>query len=188
MKLYSDLICIDIETTDTDSKIGEIIQIGALRVSKDFQITDNFDIYVRPTTTHRKPEAMAVNQISEQTLASGFEFNMAMEMFETFCQKTKFLAAWGNYFDVEFLHTEYNKHNRKWPFHWKSIDLKSIAIWEFAKRDVEFSGGVSKGLKNLGLEWEGVHHDAGDDIKNTLRILQKFGNEYEVEHNIKRGW
>lgn len=186
MRLPTNLICLDIETTDSDSEIGSLIQIGAVLVNEEFKIIDSFSIYVKPLTTHRSARATAIHKISEDTLANAYTLPNALALFENFCKDTKHLAAWGNYFDVAFLKTQYKKIYRDWPFGYKSIDLKSIAIWEFAKRDVLFTGGVFKACNLLDIPFEGTTHDGLDDIKNTVKILQKLLS-YEYSP-YKRGW
>ena len=174
MKLPYEIICIDIETTDTDSKLGDIIQIGAVAMNKEFKVIDSFSIFIKPLTSYRNPKAMAVNKISEETLASAHTLENALMLFENFCKNAKLLAAWGTYFDITFLRASYAKIYRDWPVGYRSLDLKSIAIWEFAKMDSPLGGGVFKACQRLGIEFEGPQHDGLADIQNTVKILQKM--------------
>jgi DNA polymerase III alpha subunit (gram-positive type) len=186
MQLPFEIVCIDIETTDPDSILGNVIQIGAVLMSKEFKIIDSFNIFIQPLTTHRNQKAMAVNKISEDTLATADTLQNALELFENFCKDTKMLGAWGSYFDVAFLKEQYKKIYKDWPFGYRSIDLKSIAIWEFAKIDAPLSGGVFKACERLAIPFEGTAHDGLDDIKNTIKILQKLLS-YEYSPYAK-GW
>jgi len=178
MKLPSKYICIDIETTDAEASKGDVIQIGAVVLNEDLSMGSEFMTFLKPTSDYRNLKAMDVNGISEEHLALSPDPNEALERFEEFClkyDKRPLLAAWGTYFDVTFLRQYYKKIGRKWIFSYRCLDLKSIAIWEVSKRDKETAaGGVHTFLEILGLKFEGKPHDAIDDIKNTLKIIQNL--------------
>jgi DNA polymerase III epsilon subunit-like protein len=179
MNLPTKYIAIDIETTDADHRLGDVIQIGAVVVNEDLSMGSTFSTYLKPESSFRNPEAMAVNKITEETLESAPTSDRALANFETFCKfqagDRPMLAAWGTYFDVTFLREFYHHIGRKWPFSYRCLDLKTIAIWEASKRGESAEGGVSKHLELLGLEFEGEQHDALADIKNTMRIVQAYG-------------
>lgn len=187
MKLKHKLICLDLETTDLDSNLGSIIQIGAVIVNQEFKLEKNneFDIYIKPLTKHRNFEAMKVNNISEDTLQSAIELNDALELFENFCRKNKYLAAWGNYFDIPFLQKQYKKINRSWPFSHVSIDLKSIATWELAKQNITTTG-LEKTASKMNLTFETNAHHALSDIKMSVNILIQLLKENSNE--LHKGW
>lgn len=179
MKLPFKIVALDLETTDVDFNAGEIIQIGAVILNEDLEITNSYAECLKPLKIHRDPEAMAVNKISEETLQSAPHPMVVFSEFEKFAtegtgEEHPILAAWGTHFDVTFLREEYKQLGRPYPFSYRCIDLKSIAIWELAKRGQSLSGGVSKFLEALGLSFEGSEHDGLDDIKNVVRILQKL--------------
>ena len=180
MKLPNKYIAIDIETTDADYHKGDIIQIGAVVVNEDLSVGERFSILIQPTSEYRNPEAMEVNKITETELKSVLLPNQALDLFETFAlkiDKRPLLAAWGTYFDVVFLKEYYRKLNRKFPFSYRCLDLKSIAIWEAAKIGTSDSGGVSGFLERTGQVFEGKPHDGLDDIVNTMKIIQFYGNK-----------
>jgi DNA polymerase III epsilon subunit-like protein len=182
MRFDNKYIAIDIETTDADSSKGDIIQIGAVVLNEDLSIGKEFSTYIAPLTAHRNPKATEVHKISEEVLAVAPECNDALAMFEEFAlevDRRPILAAWASYFDVPFLEAQYAKIGRKYPFSYKNIDLKTIALWEAARRDMDMSGlklggGVTGFLTALGLEFEGSAHDGLDDIRNSIRIIQEF--------------
>lgn len=174
MNLPHHLICLDIETTDSDMFSGSIIQLSAVIVDKNFDLMHarEFNEYVYPLDSYRNPKAMAVNKISEEILRTASPLSDVLEMFESFCDTDDVLAAWGNYFDVPFLRQQYRKIHRQWPFSNRSFDLKSVAIWEMAKRNIPMTSGISKFLAVLNKSFEGIQHNALDDIKNSVRVLQ----------------
>ncbi len=178
MHLPTNLICLDLETTDSDNVTGSIIQISAIVVNQNFEPVHarEFNEYVCPLDSYRNPRAMEVNKISEEILRTASPLSVVLEMFESFTDNDDILAAWGNYFDIPFLKQQYKKIHREWPFSHRSFDLKSVAIWEMAKRNIPMSSGVNKFLITLGQKFEGQQHNALDDIKNTVRILKYLKN------------
>jgi DNA polymerase III epsilon subunit-like protein len=168
------LVCIDIETTDVSSKLGSIIQLSAVVVDNNFEPirTREFNEYIKPLDSYRSCKAMEVNQISEETLKTALTLHEALILFESFCEKENILASWGAYFDIPFLKAQYEKINKKWPFSHRTFDLKTVAIWELAKRDIQMTGGVKKILNALNKEFVGIQHDSLDDIKNAVEILR----------------
>ena len=178
MKLPFKIVAIDLETTDSDFSKGEIIQIGAVVLNEDLSMGREFTSYLRPLTKHRRPGAMAVNKIDEEELEIADHPQEVLARFEDYVSREvgdrAILGAWGTHFDITFLKETYKKLGRPYPFSYRCIDLKSIAIWESAKRGLALSGGVARFLEELGLEFEGTQHDGLDDIKNVVRILQKL--------------
>lgn len=142
-----------------------------------------FNLYIQPLDSYRNPKAIAVNKITEEQMVAGYPLLQALEQFEYYCNSSEkfILAAWGSYFDVPFLKKQYEKINRKWPFGYNSLDLKSIAIWEMSKRDKPLSGGLKKFLNSLNMEFKGTPHNALDDITNTANLLKKFLHEKQKE-------
>lgn len=179
MKLPNKYIAIDIETTDADAGVGDVIQIGAVVLNQDLSMGNKFSTYINPTSTYRNERAMEVNKISEKTLEKAPSPEMALNEFEKWVfleggERPPLLAAWGTYFDVTFLRAFYKRLDRAWPFSYRCLDLKSIAIWEEAKKGHSASGGLNKFLEFVGLEFKGQAHDALDDIINTVRIIQSY--------------
>lgn len=187
MKLRNNLICIDIETTDLDPECGNIIQIGAILVDKQFKCKQNetFNIYIKPLTKHRNFASMKINNISEEILENAIELNEALELFENFCGQNKYLAMWGNYFDEPFLKKQYKKINRFWPFMHTTIDLKSIVTWELAKQNIQITG-LKTAVKKMNLHYEGKEHDALSDIQTTINILTQL--LAQQSNNMQIGW
>lgn len=180
MKFPYKHIAFDLETTDLSPVYGEIVQIGAVVLNEDLSMGETFSMYVRPVTKHRNPKAMEVNGITEEQLAGAQTLDVVLPAFEAFALQAgerPVLAAWAAYFDVNFLRAQYEKMSplRPWPFSYKSLDLKAIAQWEAARRDMDLPhAGVSGFVQALGLEFEGKAHDGLDDIRNSVRILQEF--------------
>jgi DNA polymerase III alpha subunit (gram-positive type) len=177
MNFKDKIICIDIETTDINPDIGSIIQISALKLDNNFEYDeyDVFNEYIKPLDNHRSKEAMKVNNISEEILSEANNLNDVLLFFENYCDDYKILSAWGNYFDIPFLRKQYEKINSKWPFNHKTYELKTIALWEMAKKDISLKhGSLIEIINETGMVFEGNQHDALDDIKNTVNLIKKL--------------
>ncbi len=180
MILPNKYVCIDIETTDLDPEKGDVIQLGAVILMEDVSSDYSFLETMAPTSPHRDPKAMEINKIFEEMLSVySKDPGVVLDHFERWARsrtgmQTPMLAAWGTTFDVSFLKAYYKKIGREWIFSYKTLDLKTIVVWELAKRNKTISGGVEDILKDMGLEFIGVPHNALDDITNTLRIIQKL--------------
>lgn len=174
MILPKELVCLDIETTGTEFDVSSVIQISAVLVNKQFNIIDEFNEFIKPLDSYRNTKAMEVNKISEETIADGMSLNNALELFENFCGKNKLIGSWPSGFDWPFLRKQYEKIGRTYPFGRKVVCLKSIAIWEMSKRNMEVRGGIKKVIELLNKEFIGTPHNAIDDIKNSIYILQEF--------------
>jgi DNA polymerase III epsilon subunit-like protein len=185
MKLPKKLLAIDLECTGTDARVYDVIQIGAVVVGEKWTIDAEFTSYICPLSDARDSEAMRVNGISEETLAAAPEYGLVLDRYEEFAKKVgmpAILAAWGAYFDIPFSQAYYRRVSRKWPFQWRCVDLKSIAMWELAKREMlqKTDGrpivfpGLSRCAELVGFELTGRKHDGLADIKNAVRIIGKF--------------
>jgi len=177
MLLPFNIICLDLETTDLNSEIGSIIQLSGIVVDKEFNLmfAREFDTFIKPLDEHRNKQAMLVNNIKEEELKYAPILEEALLMFESFCEDDKILASWGSFFDIPFLRKQYEKINRKWPFGYKTIDLKSIGIWESSKKDLGLiKGGLSEYLEMNGSVFDGIKHNSLDDIKNTVKLIKSF--------------
>lgn len=174
IKLPYKIVAFDTETTDLDPVKGSIVQLGAVIINEDLTIdAKTFETYIKPLDDYRSEKAMEVNGISEKTLATAPELNDVLRTFEIWTRGSRVLGAWGTYFDVRFLKEQYKKIDRPYPFDWRDFDIKTVAMWELAKREIATIKGVEDCLKKLGLKFEGNAHSALDDIKNSVRILQE---------------
>lgn len=168
------MIAIDLETTDVDPVKGSIIQIGAIALDKELNIIGEFNKFIAPLDKHRNPEAMKVNQISESTLQSASNLHQILGLFEAFTGSITQLSAWGAHFDLPFLKKQYEKIGREYSFSYRHFDLKSVALWEMAKKGQPVVSGVKRFLKMNNIEFDGNTHDALADIKNTVKLIKYF--------------
>ena len=76
---------------------GEIIQIGAVRVTEDQQVTDEFQILIKPKYyRHLNRRVSKLTGIKESRLREeGVPFPEAMEQFKAWCGEDIIFLTWG---------------------------------------------------------------------------------------------
>jgi len=185
--LPNPLIVFDVETTGVDPRKHDIIEIGAVFVSKGLDIVGRFQSYCRPYSTERDPEAMGINKIPEETLLEAPGFDACALAFEHVAKQVAEshhhglrsfnLAGWGVRFDYDFIGCSYQKAERAFPFSYHTLDIKSLAIWELAKRGCYLWRKLSGALSALKIQPVGTAHTALADAENTARILIELGSQ-----------
>jgi len=123
----------DLETTGLEPQRHEIIQIARVIIDTvDGQIISSLtkSQYIQPTRwDQRDGEAMAINGLTFSKLqAEGIPPDQALA---DYCQDVNWgetvLAAWGADFEVKFLSEAFQQVGRDVPFHYKLIDVRSLA-------------------------------------------------------------
>lgn len=169
MRLPYDLIVFDLECNQPS---GKIIEIGAVRLTRNFEIRDEFQTLVNPNEpiTNDIIELCKLNEDDLASIASADSLEDAGTRFHAWATKeTKnvVLASWGN-FDVTELHSQW----KGCPFRRKAVDIKSIALWELARYGLKSTNSLSSSLTAFGIVSYGVAHRAVYDALNTARLLQ----------------
>ncbi len=182
------LVVVDTETTGLDAREYDPIQIGVVMLDENLDEIDSFESLLRPHSSARSPRAMEVNKISEAELKNAPSFKEAIWKLDgklralgfplhgKYMDRTMF-AAWNGSFDEQFVKEGCRKAEISYPFGFP-VDVKTLAVFNFAKRGFTFNpghgGGVERALQLLGLEFEGSAHNALADARNTARILKTF--------------
>jgi len=157
---------------------GEIIQIGAVRVTEDQQVTDEFQIMIRPKYyRHLNRRVSKLTGIKENRLRDeGVPFPEAMERFCSWCGEDIVLLTWG-FDDIGILR--------------ENLALFGIPV-DFTERwynaqmifNAQTDGSTSqKALKTameiFGIEASRPAHDALGDAYHTALICARL--------DLKRG-
>lgn len=175
IRLPFELIVIDLETNGLEVPEVRIVEIGAVRMTRDFELADTFRSLVdgRPMT----PVATAVNNITDAMLEGEQPFQEVSKGFVEWCRKSSdyVLGAWGAYFDLCVLRSEYRRIGVRYPHPGRGLDVKAIAWFEtFCRGNPSSKGGVDSLCEQFGVEFEGTRHRALDDALAEARILQEI--------------
>ncbi len=164
---------------------NEIIEIGAVRLNENLEITDRFDIYVMPQFNQRiSPIITDITGITMKTLEkeNADVFNIAIKKFIEWIgdEPVKFYS-WSNTDKIQLFaesklklenYDEVLKHFRRW------IDLQKIF-----SRLMHLSHPISL-VNALGMTKEffhGMEHSACDDAENTAYLLMLMKDRERLE-------
>ena len=162
---------------------GEIIQIGAVRVTEDQQVADEFQIMIKPKFyRHLNRRVSKLTGIKESQLREeGVPFPEAIEAFRAWCGEDIIFLTWG-FDDIGIL------QENLMPF---GMDTAFTERWYNAQMifNAQTDGSTSqKALKTameiFGIEATRPAHDALGDAYHTALIcarldLKKGATEYD---------
>ena len=152
---------------------GEIIQIGAARLDKDFKITDTLKIDVKPTAYKKIAKRIeSITKISTETARRGCPFEEAMEKFRKWCGEGFCFLTWGSD-DVKVLHDNLVFFGQQCS--WipqNNFDLQIIFDYLTQKKGRQFS--LDFALEYYAIEVGNERHDAYNDAYYTALVCAEM--------------
>ena len=162
---------------------GEIIQIGAVRVTEDRQVADEFQVMIKPKYyRHLNRRVSKLTGIKENRLKEeGIAFPEAMESFRSWCGEDIIFLTWG-FDDIGILRENLQLYglNTDWTDRWYNAQMMFNAQTD--------GSNAQKALKTameiFGIEASRPAHDALGDAYHTALIcarldLSRGVTEYE---------
>ena len=152
---------------------GEIIQIGAVRVTEDEQVCDEFQVLVKPKFYRSLNRRVSkLTGIKESRLkAEGIPFAEAVDRFRAWCGEDFVFLTWG-FDDITILRENLQLHGLpyEWVERWYNVQMMFNA---------QTDGSTSqKALKTameiFGIEATRPAHDALGDAYHTALICAKL--------------
>lgn len=179
---YRHIVVVDIEhTCEMDGSISpeerETIEIGAVLIDTcSLQIVDEFNELIRPIT-HPEISQFCI----ELTGITQTELNVAAHFPDVFSNFINWLpndveyvfATWGGY-DLVQLNIDCALHGMPEFSPSATLNLK-LAFKE--ARNLKKKVGLKRALEIVNLSYEGSHHRALDDAKNTVKLLPLIFND-----------
>ena len=159
---------------------GEIIQIGAVRVTEDQQVTDEFQVLIKPKYYRRLNRRVSkLTGIKEsQLLEQGISMNEAMARFRAWCGEDVIFLTWG-FDDITILRENLQLYG---------IDDSWVQRWYNAQMifNAQTDGSTSqKALKTameiFQIEATRPAHDALGDAYHTAQICARLDLQKGVE-------
>ncbi len=176
--LHDQVFCVvDIETTASNTKDGQIIEIGAVKI-KNNKVLESYKSLV--TANHIPKKVQEITGITMDMLKDARNLKDVLEEFKIFLEDDVFVAH-NISFDYKFINDSFKKYSLGELFNRKlcTIDLAKKTI--VAKR---------YGLKYLKEDLNiniGTHHRAYDDALSTVSILKKsLENVPEYIHYVEQ--
>ena len=162
---------------------GEIIQIGAVRITEDGTVADEFQIMVRPTYyRHLNRRVSKLTGIKENRLRDeGVPFPEAMELFCAWCGENIVFLTWG-FDDIGILRENLQLFNLDTAFtdRWYNAQM----IFNAQTDGSNAQKALKTAMEIFGIGATRPAHDALGDAYHTALIcarldLKKGASEYE---------
>ena len=157
---------------------GEIIQIGAVRVTEDQFVTDEFQVLIRPKYYRRLNRRVSkLTGIKEsQLLEEGVSFPEAMEQFRAWCGEDIVFLTWG-FDDIGILQENLRLFDLEtaWTDHWYNAQM----IFNAQTDGSNSQKALKTAMEVFGIEATRPAHDALGDAYHTALICAML--------NLKQG-
>ena len=162
---------------------GEIIQIGAVRVTEDQQVADEFQIMIKPKYyRHLNRRVSKLTGIKESRLKEeGVPFAYAMEQFREWCGEDIVFLTWG-FDDIGILRENLQLHgiDTDWTGKWYNAQMMFNAQTDGSTAQK----ALKTAMEIFGIEATRPAHDALGDAYHTALIcarldLKRGAQEYD---------
>ena len=163
---------------------GEIIQIGAVRVTEDQEVTDEFQIMIKPKYyRHLNRRVSKLTGIKESRLKEeGVPFAYAMEQFRAWCGEDIIFLTWG-FDDIGILRENLQlfEMNTDWTEKWYNAQM----IFNAQTDGSTAQKALKTAMEIFEIEATRPAHDALGDAYHTALIcarldLKKGQAEYDA--------
>ena len=145
---------------------GEIIQIGAVRVTEDQQIADEFQIMIKPRVyRHLNRRVSKLTGIKEARLRDeGVAFPEAMERFRSWCGEETVFLTWG-FDDIGILRENLRLYemDEDWTSRWYNAQM----IFNAQTDGSTSQKALKTAMEIFGIEATRPAHDALGDAYHT---------------------
>ena len=162
---------------------GEIIQIGAVRVSEDQQVQDEFQVLIKPKYYRSLNRRVSkLTGIKESRLRDeGVSMNTAMAQFRQWCGEDVIFLTWG-FDDITILRENLTLYgiDDSWITRWYNAQM----IFNAQTDGSNSQKALKTAMEIFGIEASRPAHDALGDSYHTALIcarldLKKGAAEYE---------
>ena len=157
---------------------GEIIQIGAVRVTEDRQVADEFQVMIRPNYYRRLNRRVSkLTGIKESRLkVEGIPFPEAMEQFRAWCGEDIIFLTWG-FDDITILRENLRLYGlaEDWTGRWYNAQM----IFNAQTDGSNAQKALKTAMEIFGIEATRPAHDALGDAYHTALICARL--------DLKRG-
>ena len=163
---------------------GEIIQIGAVRVTEDQRVCDEFQVLIKPKYyRHLNRRVSKLTGIKEPQLREeGVPFPEAMELFRTWCGENVVFLTWG-FDDIGILRENLQLFGI--PTGWTDRWYNAQMIFNAQTDGSTAQKALKTAMEMFGIEATRPAHDALGDAYHTALIcarldLEKGCREYDA--------
>ena len=162
---------------------GEVIQIGAVKLSEELDIIGSFRITVKPRfykKIHR--HVMRLTGIDQEQLDRGVPLEEAMNSFHRFAGDDSVFLTWGPD-DMPMLYDNLRANKLEYPFLSRYYDMQPMfnreTDGEKRQRSLEYA------MEYFGIEMNLPAHDALNDAYFTAKVAQRLHIAAGIEASHK---
>ncbi len=152
---------------------GEIIQIGAVRVTQSQEVTDEFQVLIKPKYyRHLNRRVSKLTGIKESRLRDeGIPFPEAMEQFKAWCGEDIIFLTWG-FDDIAILRENLQLFGLEtgWTDRWYNAQM----IFNAQTDGSNAQKALKTAMEIFGIEATRPAHDALGDAYHTALICAKL--------------
>lgn len=152
---------------------GEIIQIGAVRITEDGEVADEFQVMIRPKFyRHLNRRVSKLTGIKENRLRDeGVPFPEAMELFRSWCGEDIVFLTWG-FDDIGILRENLQLFDMDTAFtdRWYNAQM----IFNAQTDGSNSQKALKTAMETLGIEATRPAHDALGDAYHTALICARL--------------
>ena len=152
---------------------GEIIQLGAVRITEDRQVADEFQVMIRPKFyRHLNRRVSKLTGIKENRLKEeGISLPEAMERFRTWCGEDIIFLTWG-FDDIGILRENLQLYGLEtdWTNRWYNAQMMFNAQTDGSNSQK----ALKTAMEIFGIEASRPAHDALGDAYHTALICARL--------------
>ncbi|MGE4352834.1 MAG: exonuclease domain-containing protein [Oscillospiraceae bacterium] len=151
---------------------GEIIQIGAVKMTDDFQPGDEFQMDIKPVFFRRiHYKVKKLTGFDKERLAGGIKFRYAIEQFLEWCGPDCTFLTWG-FDDKNIMEQNLIVHDLDidWMGNWVNLQV----IYNLQTEGDRNQKSLSTAMEHFGIEQTRIAHDALGDAYNTALVCSKL--------------
>lgn len=164
---------------------GEIIEIGAVKLTEDMQPGEEFTIDVKPVYFKRMHyKVKKLTGFDKERLSHGISFAEAMEEFHRFCGDDVTFITWGCD-DQGIMEQNIIIHDLDWDWiaGWVNMQL----IYNVQTGGDKNQKSLASAMEHFGIEQTRVAHDALGDAYNTALVATHLDMKEGLRHYEEAG-
>lgn len=161
----------------------EIIEIGAIKLNSEREVTDRIHLLIRPFVyPHLHAKTKEIVNVTEEELRSGIPFQEAIRTFLQWCGPEAVFCTWG---DTDLVELQRNmKYYRllpllKGPLHF--LDVQKLFAVEY--EDMNKRRSLEYAIDYFSLEKDDAFHRALSDAAYTASILKRIDKVVEAAYD-----
>ena len=164
---------------------GEIIEIGAVKLTDDMKPGEEFTIDVRPVYFRRMHyKVKKLTGFDKERLAQGISFEEALDEFHRFCGDDATFITWGCD-DQGIMEQNIIIHDLDWDWiaGWINLQL----IYNVQTGGDKNQKSLASAMEHFGIEQTRVAHDALGDAYNTALVATHLDMIEGLRHYSEAG-